>query len=162
MPVTTNEPLSDLSTDVLACLLLPVADRNLLLPTVSVAEMVPYNLPSRGGRGPDWYLGEVHWRNTLVPLVCYEVINGDPNPGIASRSRIAVLNTTGVSNELPFIGILTQGIPRLAHVENSQIRELDAQSSRPYDLMQVAIAAEEASIPNIEAIESTFMALDLD
>ncbi|WP_317931437.1 chemotaxis protein CheW [Halioxenophilus sp. WMMB6] len=157
-----TQQLSDQIPDYLPCLLLPIADRNLLLPTVSVAEMVPYNLPSRGGRGPEWYLGEVHWRNTMVPLISYEVINGGSNPGIAPRSRIAVLNATGISDQLPFIGILTQGIPRLAQVENAHIRELTDVLGNAYDLMNVAIAAEEATIPNIEALELAFLNLDLD
>jgi len=148
--------------ETLPCLLLPMADRNLLLPTVSVAEMIPYNLPSRGARGPDWYLGEVYWRKTQVPLLSYEVINGGNYPGIAPRSRIGILNTTGVNDDLPFIGILTQGIPRLAQVENSLLREIDAESKLPYDLMRVGIAAEEATIPNLEALEYAFINLDLD
>lgn len=160
--------MSDLTTtesealDTLPCLLLPMAGNNLLLPTVSVAEMIPYSLPSRGSRGPDWYQGEVHWRGTLVPLICYEVINGGSYPGIASRSRIGILNTTGVSDQLPFIAILTQGIPRLAQVENAHIKEIETTEPQPYDLMPVAIAAEEAIIPDLAALEQAFLDLDMD
>ncbi len=160
--MTDTNQITNQSVDVLPCLLVPLSDRNLVLPTVTVAEMVPYKVPSRGSRGPDWYLGEIHWRNTLVPLLCYEVINGGSYPGVASRSRIAVLNATGLSEQLPFIGILTQGIPRLAQVENSYIRQNDDVTSAPYDFMQVAIAAEEATIPNVQALEQAFLALDLD
>lgn len=152
----------DPTTDTLPCLLLPMTGKNLLLPTVSVAEMIPYSLPSRGSRGPDWYLGEVHWRNTLVPLICYEVINGGNYPGVASRSRIGILNTTGVNDQLPFIAILTQGIPRLAQVENAHIQELDTPDKQTFDLMHVSIAAEEAIIPNVSALEQTFIDLDMD
>ncbi len=148
--------------DTLPCLLLPMADQNLLLPTVSVAEMIPYSLPSRGSRGPNWYQGEVHWRNTLVPLICYEVINGNSYPGVASRSRIGILNTTGVSDQLPFIAILTQGIPRLAQVENAHIKEIDNANKQSYDLMHVAIAAEQAIIPDLAALERAFLNLDMD
>jgi chemosensory pili system protein ChpC len=148
--------------DVLPCLLVPVSGRNLLLPTVTVAEMAPYALPSRGGRGPEWYLGEIHWRNTLVPLLCYEVINGGGYPGVASRSRLAVCNTTGVSSELPFLAILTQGIPRLAQVENSLIKQEAPEENRPFDLMPVSIAAEKATIPDLAAMEQEFINLDLD
>lgn len=157
-----SELTDDQATDSLACLLLPMISDNLLLPTVSVAEMIPYSLPSRSSRGPDWYLGEVHWRSTLVPLICYEVINGGSYPGIASRSRISIINTTGVNEQLPFIAILTQGIPRLAHVENAQIKELDSREKDEFDLMKVAIAAEEAAIPDLAALEKAFLDLDMD
>ncbi|BFM05252.1 chemotaxis protein CheW [Halioxenophilus aromaticivorans] len=160
--------MSDLTTtdqealDTLPCLLLPMADQNLLLPTVSVAEMIPYSLPSRGSRGPDWYQGEVHWRNTLIPLVCYEMINGGSYPGVASRSRIGILNTTGVSDDLPYIAILTQGIPRLAQVENAHVHEVEGVETKAYDLMHVAMAAEEAIIPDLAALERAFLELDMD
>lgn len=160
--MTMSELTREQDSDSLACLLLPMVEKNLLLPTVTVAEMIPYSLPSRSARGPDWYLGEVHWRNTLVPLICYEVINGGSYPGVASRSRIGILNTTGLSEQLPFIAVLTQGIPRLAQVESSQIHELDSEQKDEFDLMSVAIAAEQAIIPDLAALERCFIELDMD
>lgn len=147
--------------DVLACLLLPLDGFNLLLPTVSVAEMVPYEMPFRGDKGPSWYLGEFYWRNVAVPLISYESMNGEDNPGVSTRARVAILNCTGQSDDLPFLGVVTQGIPRLAQVENEHITETSKEMGHQFDLMKVQIAAEEAIIPDLPGIESAYLSLDL-
>ncbi len=159
----TEEPklLDYEKLDILACLLLPLDGFNLLLPTVSVAEMVPYEMPFRGDKGPQWYLGEFYWRSIAIPLVSYESINGDQNPGVSTRARVAILNCTGQSEHLPFLGIVTQGIPRLAQVENDHIIETSKEAAQKYDLMKVQIAAEEAIIPDIPGIERAYLELDL-
>ncbi|GAB2188523.1 chemotaxis protein CheW [Sessilibacter sp. MAH2] len=149
------------NVDVLPCLLVPLAEYNLLLPTVSVAEMVPYEMPFHGDVGPNWYLGEFYWRNIPVPLVSYEVMNGQPNPGVTTRARVAILNTTGQSEHLNFIALVSQGIPRLAQVENELIVDDGKDPAHPYELMRVKIAAEEAVIPDLERIEKAYLSLDI-
>jgi chemosensory pili system protein ChpC len=147
--------------DNLACLLLPLNGFNLLLPTVSVAEMVPYEMPFRGEKGPQWYLGEFYWRNIAIPLISYEIINGEQDPGVSTRARVAILNCTGQHDELPFLGIVTQGIPRLAQVENEHIIETSKDIGHQYDLMKVQIAAEDATIPDLPGIEKAYLSLDV-
>jgi chemosensory pili system protein ChpC len=84
-------------------------------------------------------------------------MNGENKPGVSSRSRFAVLNTTGVNESLPFIAILTQGLPRLARVTEEEITEREDADNKPFELMQVSWAGEEAVIPHIEAMERAFL-----
>ena len=86
-----------------------------------------------------------------------EVINGEDKPGVSSRSRFAVLNTTGVNESLPFIAILTQGLPRLARVTEEEITEREDADNKPFELMHVSWAGEEAVIPHVEALERAFL-----
>ena len=44
-------------------LLIPLADRTLLLPNVVVAELIPYRTPQVTPGMPDWFLGQVAWRD---------------------------------------------------------------------------------------------------
>ena len=96
-----------------ASLLIPIQGRLLLAPNVTVAEIVPVSQVIPVADAPAWYLGNCNWREQTIPLFSFEVMNGEDKPGVASRSRFAVLNTTGVNESLPFIAILTQGLPRL-------------------------------------------------
>ncbi|GLS27040.1 chemotaxis protein CheW [Marinibactrum halimedae] len=145
------------SVEVLPSLLLPIAEGNLVVPNVTVAEMVPWSDPIEA-QGPDWLLGYFPWRNIELPLLSFEAINGGENPGRHPRSRIAVLNCTGVSSDLAFIALLTQGIPRIARVEREQIAEGDV-TPKPFELMHVRIAAEDAIIPNVAALEEAVLNL---
>jgi len=107
-------------SDEIPSLLLPIADGKLLLPTVSVAEMLPYKSPQKPkvesaiGEIPEWYIGDLIWRGIMVPMISFEVANGEAMPTIKPTSQIAVLNSTANYSQLPFICFPTQGIPRLS------------------------------------------------
>lgn len=136
-----------------ASLLIPVVDRLLLIPTVTVAEMIPYQEPLRDPEKPDWYLGEVSWRELQVPLLSFEVMCGEARPSYNSLCRIAVLNNTGVDESLPFIGLATQGIPRLSRVKADEIQELEGVKLKRFELMVVTHAGEQVVIPDVTALE---------
>lgn len=140
-----------------ASLLIPINGQSMLLPNVTVAEIVPASQVQLVQDAPSWYLGNCLWRELTVPLLSLEALNGDVAPEINSRSRFAVLNTTGVHQHLPFIALLTQGLPRLARVSEDEISEREDTTRLRYDLMQVSWAGEQAVIPNINAIEITFL-----
>ncbi len=140
----------------IASLLVPLHDCLLLLPNVSVAEIVPISQVSPVEGAPDWYLGTCIWREQKVPVLSYEALNGEPKAGFSSRARFAVLNSTGISDELPFIAIVTQGLPRLARVNEEEIREREG-DKKPFELMYVSWAGEDAVIPDVSRIEQTLL-----
>ncbi|MGV8836127.1 chemotaxis protein CheW [Cellvibrio sp.] len=140
-----------------ASLLIPIQGRLLLAPNVTVAEIVPVSQVIPVEDAPAWYLGNCSWREQTIPLLSFEVMNGEDKPGVASRSRFAVLNTTGVNESLPFIAILTQGLPRLARVTEEEITEREDADNKPFELMHVSWAGEEAVIPHVEAMERAFL-----
>jgi chemosensory pili system protein ChpC len=140
-----------------ASLLIPIQGRLLLAPNVTVAEIVPVSQVIPVADAPAWYLGNCSWREQTIPLLSFEVINGEDKPGVSSRSRFAVLNTTGVNESLPFIAILTQGLPRLARVTEEEITEREDADNKPFELMHVSWAGEEAVIPHVEALERAFL-----
>ncbi len=140
-----------------ASLLVPLQGRMLLVPNVTVAEIVPVSQVTPIQGAPDWYLGNCVWREQTIPLLSFEVLNGEMKPNVGSRSRFAVLNTTGLNESLGFIAIVTQGIPRLARVNEEEITEREDADNKPYELMHVSWAGEEAVIPNVAAMEQTFL-----
>ena len=140
-----------------ASLLIPIQGRLLLAPNVTVAEIVPVSQVIPVEDAPAWYLGNCSWREQTIPLLSFEVMNGEDKPGVASRSRFAVLNTTGVNESLPFIAILTQGLPRLARVTEEEITEREDADNKPFELMHISWAGEEAVIPHVEAMERAFL-----
>lgn len=140
-----------------ASLLIPLHEQLLLLPNVTVAEIVP--LPEIMGLAevPDWYLGDCLWREQRIPLVSFECMNGEALPEIARSARMAVLNATGVDEDLPFLAIVTRGLPRLARVTAEELNERDHQERRPFDLLAVSWAGEAAVIPDITAMEQVLL-----
>ncbi|MDO3387582.1 chemotaxis protein CheW [Gilvimarinus sp. SDUM040013] len=145
-----------------ASLLVPIVDKLLLLPNVTVAEIVPVAQVSPVADGPDWLLGEFVWREIKLPLISYELLNGNSKPSLNARCRIAVLNTTGESDDLGFIAVLTQGLPRLARITPDEIVENSDAPSDTYDDMAISWSGELATIPSVARIEQAYLAARKD
>ncbi len=153
------EQLTDQNVTELATLLIPVEDKSLILPNVSVAEIFDFSEPKKEEDVPTWYLGRLLWRSTEVPLVSYEAVNEQPFVSKVDNAKIVIIN--GVSNvdELPFWGIVTQGLPRLLRVMGQEIAEEENASCGPAELMAVYINGELAFIPNLDFIEKLLLEL---
>ena len=67
----------------IACVLVTLHDRQLLLPNVTVAEVVRMQRVQPVGNAPDWLLGVTSWRGRIVPVLSPEHVfaePGDPAP----------------------------------------------------------------------------------
>ena len=136
------------------CLIIPVDNGQLVLPTVTVAEMIPYRQPQRhaGQDAPTWFLGRLPWRGLTVPLLSFEAINGLDAPAIQASSQISIFNNTGVNAQLPFLAIPTTGIPHLSRITPESIKATETET-RPYETMHVNIDGGVAVIPDISSLE---------
>ncbi|MFI8741988.1 chemotaxis protein CheW [Stutzerimonas zhaodongensis] len=131
-------------------LLVPLADRMLLVPNVAVAELIPYRAPQSAQGTPSWFLGQVSWRDLTLPLLSFEAASdGQPNTG--SGSRVAVLNALGGRDHVKFIALLVQGIPRSVKVDPNLARS-DVPLA-PLELDAVNLGDVQARIPDLIALE---------
>merc|ERR1712000_670519 len=95
--------------------------KNLLLPNVTVAEIIPFSHLLTTASSVDWMLGRLDWRGTPVPVVCYEMLNQQAAPAPNPNARFAVVNGVGNHAAMPFFAILVQGIPRLVHINEKDV-----------------------------------------
>lgn len=140
---------------IIACLYLPVYQQQLLLPNVSVAEVVGYQAPEVAIDKPDYFLGYVTWRGINIPLISYEVANGQSVTKPSTNTRIAVINSIGDYHEaLPFFAILTQGIPRLVKVASDLIKPIKGHTVNKAEISSIKLDGEEAIIPDLSYLEA--------
>lgn len=143
------------NSKVLPCVLIPVSDRQLLLPNVSIAEIVDYAEPELSPDSPDWLAGFLNWRGLRLPVISYDAANGLASsvPDNA-RGRVAVLNTIGDGHgTMPFMALITQGIPSQTKLIEEQVNRSEGETG-PADLMVVDVDGHTAYIPNLEYLES--------
>ncbi len=138
------------SVDSLTGLLLPLADRTLLLPNVALAELVTYRAPQTTPGMPAWLLGQISWRDLRLPLLSFEAAS-DGVTKVTSASRVAVLNAVGGRPEVKFIALLLQGIPHSIKVDD-KLAQADVALS-PLELAAVTIDEQIAKVPDLEALE---------
>jgi len=132
-------------------------DEELVVPETSIAEMAQVAPIFPDNSGPDWFLGYYSWREGRVPLVSFEKLNGESVAGINPNGQIAVFNNTGESDDVPFIAIPTQGIPRPITVEKDDILGFN-HASHMYEVMHVRVGVEELVIPDITGMEKAYCA----
>ena len=142
----------------LATLLIPMYEKQLVLPNVSVAEVIPYAPPQPADNAPDWYLGTVQWRNIDVPVVSFEALNGEVAVSHSRKRRIAVLNGLVDNQRLPFCAMVTEAMPRLMRIMADEIAADDEGGMLgPCELGRVLVNGERAVIPNIDYLQQQFL-----
>lgn len=135
------------------CMLLPLKEHVLLVPTVSIAEMAPMSPVASAQNTPDWFYGYYDWRGHQLPVISYEGLNGESIGELKKEGRIAVFNNTASENDIPYFAIATQTIPRMVRVGQEDIRLNDDAELGEIDLMKVFVGVENLAIPNVGQME---------
>lgn len=145
------------TTGTIACLLAPITGKQLLLPSVTVAEVLPVGelQPPPAGAAP-WHCGFLQWRDQLVPVVAFETLNGEGAP--RETARVAILNGISAQRDLPFYGLVVQGVPSSAKVKIAQLEDLEGAPTGPAEFLKVRYVGELAVIPDLDAVESSLLA----
>lgn len=131
-------------------LLLPLADRTLLLPNVALAELIPYRAPQLGEGMPAWFLGQIAWRDLRLPLLSFEAASAG-QALVGPGARVAVLNALGGRPKVKFIALLLQGIPRSIKV-GADLARAEVPLA-PLELAAVSLGEEVARIPDLAGLE---------
>ena len=142
-------------------LMIPTVLGNILLPNSSVAEIVPFSnvelLDESAGK-PNWFLGHLLWRGRDIPLISVDLISGADDPEANKRSRVAIAHTLNANKELPYIAIVVQGIPRLSHVTQDNIKLVETEDLPDSEKMRVTVENVSANIPDLDKLEEMILA----
>ena len=134
--------------------IIPLTGMNLVLPNTSIAEVINYSKPSPVKDAPEWLLGMVNWRGVAIPIVSFEKANEVKAARKSKSTRIAVLNGVSGNDELSFYGVIVQGIPRLASLDEASILAVEnPKVDLPLALVQAEVAEQDAVIPDQVKIE---------
>lgn len=154
MANTKDIVASGKSSGVIHCLTIPLHEETALLPNAAIAEVIAYKRATPIDDAPEWLLGFFEWREKKVPLISFEAVSGKNIEEAKKNSRIAVLNTLNGSVQLPYIGILSQGIPSLAIVQEEGLKDKsDAGEKRASVSAFVELGGIDVVIPNLDDIE---------
>ncbi|MFZ3024950.1 chemotaxis protein CheW [Pseudomonas sp.] len=138
------------ASSTLTGLVVPLSDRNLLLPNVALAELMPYRAPLATPGMPAWMLGQVAWRDLRLPLLSFEAAS-DGQAQIGSNARVAVINALGGRPHVKFLALLVQGIPRSVKLDSTLARANVALA--PLELDAVSLADNLLKIPDLVGLE---------
>jgi chemosensory pili system protein ChpC len=134
-----------------ACLRIPKHPNNLLVPNVSVAEVIPYQSPQKL-EGPEWFLGYFVWRNTQVPVLSLEAVNGEEALEITDRTRLAVINRLSDNAKFDFFAVPIRDLPTLVRVNQDELKPEDGVLANS-DLSMASLEQQTLVIPDLEKLE---------
>jgi chemosensory pili system protein ChpC len=153
MVAAVAEDLTELS-----CVLIPLDGAHLLLPNISVAEILPWRRVKALNEGPDWCLGLLGWRGETIPVVRFEILNGGGDAARKAGRCMIVMNRARTANGLPFYAIAAEGLPRMLQLTAD---DLSNESGRlgPAESVAVKLGTESAVIPNLDFLETQISTL---
>ena len=136
--------------------LLPVGGIRMLLPNATVAEIAPLAGVEKIDGAPSWLLGHLPWRERAIPLVSFAQMTGANVQDEMRQARVAVLKTLDDrEGALSHIGLLVQGLPRLATITpDLLVRTDDGGRLTPGTSAHVLVRSDQAIIPDLHWIEA--------
>ena len=138
----------------LSCVLIPLDGTQLLLPNISIAEILPWRRVKALGDTPDWCLGLLGWRGEMVPVIRFENLNGASGPVRKSGRCMVVMNRARSATGLPFYAIASEGLPRMVQLTADDLTNESTRLGRA-ESVAVRVGTEAAVIPNLEFIEGS-------
>ena len=132
------------------CIQLPIVGWQLIVPNVAVAEIIAYTRPEKEGDG--WYDGTLIWRGAMVPIISVEKMCQREFTEPGSRSRIAIIYNLSGDEDLPYIGVILQDIPRAYLAEEDQMQSVVSKSECEFIYGRADIMLEQLMVPDLDAI----------
>ncbi len=136
--------------------LIPLSDRQLLLPNAVVAEVMGYQPPVPVEDVPDWFLGHMVWRGIMIPVVSFEALLGKPAVTPGPRGRIAIMNSLNHHPRYSHFGVVVQAIPSLVRVSADNVSPVatpDDEAAEGVIRQAVELDMSPAYIPDLDGIE---------
>ena len=128
----------------------PLLSGHILLPNVTVAELMGFVLPEPLKEGPDWILGELIWHGWQVPVIAIEpLLNQSQGNSVTSKARILIIKTLGESTQVNYLGLIIQGLPRLRKVTAENLLEQEGGDGSDIIFSKVTIDDLDAIIPDL-------------
>jgi len=132
------------------CIQLALRDMQLLLPNSVVAEIISYVRPEQAGH--EWLDGIMTWRGVSVPVVSIEKMCQQAHVEPGARSRIAVIYNLHNDDEMPYVGIILQDIPRAFLAEQDRMPAQTSGSGCEFMQGRADVMNSELMIPDLDAI----------
>ena len=140
------------------CVVLPIGQLGLLVPSVCVAEVLPWRRIRDVGNSPDWLLGVMTWRGDSIPVLRFETLNGSVDEPSRECECVAVMNRCRSAHGQAFYAVATDGLPRIV-----QVGEEDVFPEQTHlgvaESAAIKLGTEQLRIPNLGYLEDQLMTL---
>ncbi len=138
--------------------LIPLSNMTIVLPSTCIAEVISLGELNPVKKTPRWFLGMMDWRGVRIPVISFEAANVIASNIPMHNVRVTVFNGISGNDELPFYGVISQGIPKLMKLEKSAISIINTPGQNfPLVSEQIQIAGVTVMIPDQNKVEALLL-----
>ena len=131
----------------------------LVLPDVAIAEIVDFKSVEGGdNEEAPWYLGQFSWRNIAIPLISFDLLNGDAT-SLNNARKVVVMNNVHQRDKALYWAFVINQAPKMQNInEEALVAIADAELGEATAL-QAEMLGETVLFPDLEKIETHIAAL---
>jgi len=138
------------------CVILTLRKENVIVPNALVAEIVSVKDIEKKANSPEWFLGNMKWRGSDVPLLSFEAAGGTGSAKVNLNTQAVILYGVGKAQEVgenPYLGLVMSGVPHISHFKREQIKtDSEATDDHPMVAQKVRINGASVSILDVDAM----------
>lgn len=143
-------------TQLIKCVILTLRKENVIVPNALVAEIISVKDIKPVENSPKWFLGNMTWRGSDVPLLSFEAAGGEAISKVNLNTQAVVLYAVGKGGEVseePYLGLVMSGVPHVSHFTREQIKtDSEAFEDHPMVAQKVRINGARVSILDVDAM----------
>lgn len=137
---------------------LPLQMDGLLVPDVTVVEILRVDKIASQIKSPEWFIGSIQWRGYELPLISFESLNGAATVNPENISRVAIINGIADQSHLPYYAVVISNTPSLHEIVGDDLTLCEGRPRGRAEAMSVTINDLVAGVPNIEWVEQHLLA----
>ena len=143
----------------LSCMLLPLGSNDVLLPKSIVKEVVYKPTLNTYDEEDDWLIGDIEWKDYVIPVVSFERICNQPRVTKSKHIRAVICHVIENAETFPLYAIEVQSIPRPLILDSRALYTHEGMMSKYSELISyyVKIGSKELAIPNFQKLEEILL-----
>jgi len=138
------------------CVILTLRKENVILPDALVAEIISVKDVEGGVNKPEWYLGDMTWHGTRVPLLSFEAAGGEGRAKVNLNTQAVVLYAVGKDGDVsknPYLALVMSGVPHVSGFSREQFKiDSEVMEDHPMVAQNVRIIGAKVSILDVDAM----------
>ncbi|RKZ41358.1 MAG: hypothetical protein DRQ49_05465 [Gammaproteobacteria bacterium] len=137
------------------CLLIPVGEQQLLLPSTVITEVSLYHEPEPVfEHQPKWLLGIIDWRNQNIPLLSIEEALSLPLKVESSKKyHTVILYGLESTQKMPFYALRATDVPRSLAVTQETLTQSNPETQNGL-VFNVAYESNKVLLPDVSYLEN--------
>lgn len=140
--------------EVIKCVILTLRKDNVIVPNELIAEIVSVKNIDAVDNAEGWFLGNMNWRGTKVPLLSFEAAGGEDVSKVNLNTQAVILYAVAAGEKAenyPYLGLVMSGVPHVSEFSREQMKaDTEFEDNHPMVAQKIRINGASVSILDVD------------